>query len=131
MSKPENQFISGVHKYLKPGEPHHEKMHNMYRGGTADVWYSGNKADLWIEYKFLPRVPQRGSVKANLSVLQMNWLTARYAEGRSVYVVVGCPAGGVILCSSEWEHELPAGEFTERVASRKELAQWITQRTVR
>lgn len=131
MPKPENQFISGVHKYLEPGKPYHEKMHNMYRGGTADVWYSGNKADLWIEYKFLPRVPQRGVVKADLSVLQLNWLKGRHAEGRSVYVIVGCPTGGVILRSSEWEQELPANEFVSCIASRKELARWITQQAMR
>ena len=129
--KPENQFISGVHKYLTPHKPHREKMNNPYSSGTADVWYSGTKADLWIEYKFLPRTPQRGVVTPALSELQKKWLRERHAEGRNVKVVVGCPSGGVIMRGLEWENPMPVPTFLERIASRKELADWITRETMR
>ena len=49
---PETRFIASVHRHL-PVDLHHEKMHNAYRGGTADCWYSGQKDDLWVEYKFI------------------------------------------------------------------------------
>ena len=129
--KPENQFISGVHSHMEKHKPHREKMNNPYSSGTADVWYSGNKADLWIEYKFLPRTPQRGVVTAALSELQKLWLRGRHEEGRNVRVIVGCPSGGVIMRSTEWENPMPVEEFNERIASRKELAGWITRETMR
>lgn len=139
MGKPENQFIASVHRHLAPREPHWEKMHNEYRGGTADVWYSGFKSDLWIEYKFLPRIPQRGVIRLCktdiknpiLSILQQNWLHERYEEGRAVYVIVGCPSGGVVLRDLEWMHEIPVAAFVKRMETRKSLANWITQQTVR
>lgn len=129
--KPENQFITGVHKYLASDEPYREKMNNPYRGGTPDWWYSGDKADLWVEYKFLPRMPQRGSVTPALSELQKLWLRKRYAEGRSVAVVVGCPSGGVIMFDLEWETPMPVAEFTTRIAARKDIAGWIKRQTMR
>jgi hypothetical protein len=129
--KPENQFISGIHKYLQHDAPYREKTNNPYRGGTPDVWYSGDKADLWIEYKFLPRKPQRGSVTAELTELQKLWLRKRHAEGRRVYVIVGCPLGGVIMRSLEWEQPIPVDEFNERIATRKELSDWIVRETMR
>lgn len=126
-SQPENRFIQSLHRLL-PRTLHHEKMHNMYRGGTADVWYDGLD-DLWIEYKYLPRQPQRGNVVANLSELQKQWLRGRYDNGRAVAVIVGCPKGGVVLCRLEWEAALTADQFNARLQDKKSLAAWISQIT--
>lgn len=137
--KPENVFRASVHKYL-PKSLHHEKMNNDFVSGTPDDWYSGNKSDLWVEYKFLPRVPQRASVflvpdrdrrSGELSVLQELWLNERYVEGRTVAVVVGCPDGGVILRDQEWMWEYTAQMFRDRLVPRKDIAQWIVQTTTR
>ena len=50
--KPETQFANSVNGKLPlRGVLHREKMNNPYRGGTADWWYSGRRADLWCEYK--------------------------------------------------------------------------------
>jgi hypothetical protein len=54
-SKPETTFIQSIHRHL-PKEVYREKMANPYRGGTPDVWYSGYKSDLWVEYKFIPKL---------------------------------------------------------------------------
>lgn len=130
--KPENQFRSGVHKYL-PKELHHEKMCNPYSSGTADDWYSGNRADLWVEYKFIPRVPSRVDVKPKemLSALQLKWLNGRYAEGRQVAVVIGCPDGGVILRDQEWMWDYTPQMFRDRLVPRQAIAQWIAGATTR
>ena len=129
--KPESQFISGVHKYLASARVlHREKMNNPYRSGTADVWYSAKKNDLWIEYKFLPRVPQRGVVTPALSEIQKLWLAGRYEEGRNVGVIVGCPAGGVILRDLEWENPILPSVFNQMIRTREELAAWITQQVL-
>lgn len=136
--KPENTFRNGVHKFL-PNNLHHEKMNNPYSSGTADDWYSGSKADLWVEYKFLPRVPQRATVwlvdpdvkKPLLSKLQELWLHKRHVEGRNVAVIIGCPEGGVILRDLKWEEQITAQSFRELLVPRKELALWITEQTMR
>ena len=135
-SKPETTFTHSVHKHLPSVKVlHREKMNNPYSSGTADVWYSASKNDLWIEYKFLPRVPQRGIVwlckpdvkKPDLSRLQQEWLRGRYEEGRNVGVIVGCPSGGVILRDLAWELSMSAKEFVSRIQTRQEIAQWIKQ----
>lgn len=129
--KPESQFSSSLNKLLPLGL-HYEKMNNPYRGGTADFWYSGNKADLWIEYKWLPSIPKRtynliDSRKPSLSKLQQKWLANRIKEGRHVAVIVGTPIGAIILTNSTWEKNI---DFTN-IITKKETALWITQCTMR
>ena len=136
--KPENTFRSGVHKFL-PKELHHEKMNNPYSSGTADDWFSGTKADLWIEYKFLPRLPQRASVwlvnpnvaKPLLSKLQELWLHKRHVEGRTIAVVIGCPEGGIILRDLKWEDPITVETFKDNLVPRKAIALWIEEQTMR
>lgn len=86
--QPEKTFINRVHRQLPPEkELHKEKMHNAYRGGTADMWYSSYRNDLWIEYKVVGpyvRVPE--FVKPNLSKLQCLWALRRQMEGRDVWI---------------------------------------------
>ena len=97
------------------------------------MYYSANKADLWLEYKFLPSVPQRGIVDAKrigLSALQKAWLAGRYKEGRNVGVVVGCPSGGVILRDLEWEDGISPEDFMARIQSRSAIAKWIVHQTL-
>lgn len=117
-SGPENRFLNSIHRLLP--RVHKEKMHNMFRGGTADVWYSGAEGDLWVEYKYIHSVP--GKVLPNLSSLQQAWLNSRHAEGRRVLVIVGHPGGGVILSNREWMEHIPKEVFLERTKSKKEIA---------
>jgi len=131
-SKPETTFSNGVNKYV-PQAVYRMKNNNPYLGGIPDFWYSGSKADLWCEFKFLPRTPQRGVVKPSqlLSALQLQWLNGRYDEERNVAVIIGCPDGGVILRDQEWLKEFTPTAFRDCLMPRKEIAQWITQATTR
>lgn len=122
-SKPETTFTHSIHRHL-PKEVYREKMANPYRGGTPDVWYSGNKRDLWVEYKFIPKLAVRVPNKIELSELQRLWLEARQVEGRNVAVIVGCPDGGVIL-RSPFPREITTPDFQASLLSRKQLAAWI------
>jgi len=136
--KPENRFRLGVHKFL-PQQLHHEKMSNPYSSGTADDWYSGTKTDLWIEYKFLARVPQRANVWLTnpnvktpmLTYLQADWLAQRYAEGRNIWVIIGCPTGGVILRDLKWANEITHVKFKACLIPREDIADEITKFTMR
>ena len=131
-AKPENTFIAKVHRLL-PHDLHKEKMNNPYSSGTADVWYSGNGGDLWVEYKYLPRTPQRADVnpKKLLSELQSRWLSGRHHEGRNIAVIIGCPDGGVVLRDCAWEKVISATTFVSLVLSRSDLAEWIRKQTMR
>lgn len=132
-AKPETGFRLKVERKL-PRALHKEKMANPYRGGTADCWYSGLRGDLWVEYKFLPQLPQRGVIDAKrmgLTALQLQWLRGRYEEGRSVCVIAGCPVGGVIMRDLEWEAGITASSFVQRTVPATELAEWIAQQTSR
>ena len=130
MATPENTFISSVHRHLPVGL-YHMKNHNQYNGGIADVWYSGSKNDLWIEYKFV-NVPKRDAtvIIPGLSELQKDWLKTRYLEGRSVGVIIGSKNGGVWLPNIEWVQPLSTGEFLSRILSRHALADLISGLTL-
>lgn len=121
--KPENRFIGGVHRYLP--RTYAEKMNNPWRSGTADVWYSGDRGDLWVEYKFIERIPRSAEILPDLTPRQRRWLNNRHDEGRNVAVVLGTPTGGVIYRNKEWmrprDHETMSG----LLVPKDEIARWI------
>lgn len=127
--KPENTYIAAVHKLL-PKILHKEKMHNPYRGGTADVWYSGHPNDIWVEYKWIAKVPKKGKVVPDLSALQKEWCGGRYKEGRRVFVVVACPEGCFIFVHPTiWEDGVSVLDFKRALLDKKEYARWLTKVT--
>lgn len=130
--KPESTFIASVHRHLPP-ELHREKMCNPYSSGTADVWYSGNHADLWVEYKFIQKLPAKPGtlIVPELSALQADWLDGRNDEGRNVILIVGCPEGGVIYIEGNWHKTYSTEQFRKMIRDRKTLADWIVRATVR
>lgn len=127
--KPETTYISALHKRL-PIELHYEKTNNPYRGGMADCWYSGSHGDLWIEYKYIQKLPVRVPVEPDVSALQADWLLNRAAEGRNVAVIVGCKEGGVIIRAPAFRDSIPIEEFKQRILSRDEIAAWIISETL-
>lgn len=126
-SKPESSFIQGVHRHLPT--VYKEKMNNPYRGGTPDVWYSGNLGDLWVEYKCLPRIPKHANILPDLSPNQQLWIADRYAEGRNVIVVVGVEKdGGVIYEDKAWMQPLSPTEFRSKMRTKEAIAAFIHHR---
>lgn len=126
--KPENQFVSGVHKYLPPiGELYRAKMNNPYTAGIFDWWYSQKGGDIWIEYKYLPELPKRDTtlIIPDLSDLQREWGNKRYSEKRNIYVIVGSPLGGYIFQQGMWNYGCTTNEFKAGLLDRKALADWI------
>ena len=134
MSGPENTFIRSVHKHLPP-TLHVWKNNNMFACGQPDIWISGSKSDLWIEYKFIdvPKrdetvidlITPRGKKDAPLSTLQQDWLYGRHTEGRNVGVIVGSTDGGVWFPGIEWDNLYTAEFYRSRLLSRKDLANLI------
>lgn len=126
-SKPESTFIRGVHAHLR--DVYFEKMNNPFRSGTADVWYSGLKGDVWVEYKYIPKIPKVAQIVPDLSERQKLWLQGRLAENRQVRVVVGCPEGGVIYKDGEWMQGISPADFRARLLLRSALAAEIREIT--
>lgn len=126
-SKPESTFIRGVHAHLK--DVYFEKMNNPFRSGTADVWYSGLRGDLWVEYKYIPKIPKVAQIVPDLSERQKIWLRERSIEFRQVRVIVGCPEGGVIYRNGEWIQGSSPSDFRARLLSRSALAAEIREIT--
>lgn len=122
-TKPENTFIGSVNRRLP--NTYAEKMNNPWRAGTADVWYSGGLGDLWVEYKYLARIPRSDEILPDLTPRQSRWLNNRFDEGRNTAVVLGTPTGGVIYRNKEWLQPLTSTELTARIVSRDEIARWI------
>lgn len=129
--KSESQFISSVHEYMPPIKRgmYRMKNHNEYNAGIFDVWYSGLKRDLWVEYKFVV-VPKLDDTLINpdLSSLQLQWGDDRVAEGRNCMVIVGCggaKGGGVIFHPKAWSHPVSTSWFRMYLKSRRELANYI------
>lgn len=122
-TKPENRFIGSVHRHLP--RTYAEKMNNPWRAGTADVWYSGERGDLWIEYKFIERIPRSAEILPDLTPRQKRWLNNRFDEGRNVAVVLGTPTGGVIYRNKEWMRPLDHVTFAGLIVPRDEIARWI------
>lgn len=123
-NKPETTFIQSIHNQFKGGKPYYEKMNNPYRSGTPDVYYSGSRSDLWVEYKFLPRIPVTKRIYPDLSPQQEIWLRRRHDEGRQIRVIVGCPDGGVILSIYDLVPLTP-DEFRSRLWTRPQISEWI------
>lgn len=107
--------------------PYRAKMNNPYTAGIWDWWYSGARADLWVEWKHIA-IPKRDNtlIVPALSELQRHWGRGRHAEGRNLAVLVGCKQGGVVFRDLEWEVGITTEQFRARLLSRAQLGSWIT-----
>ena len=102
--KPETTYYTAIHRLL-PKDLYREKMFNPYSSGTPDVWYSGTADDLWVEYKYITKVPQKAPiiVQKMLTALQRKWLNDRYREGRNVIVILGTPHMSWVYEKLAWD----------------------------
>ena len=123
MAKPENNFIAKVHRKLR--DTHCNKNNNPFRSGEADVWYSGKKGDLWVEYKYTKNLRATTLFTPDLSSQQKRWLGNRLDEGRNVAVVVGHESGGTVYRDREWLRPMPFSELQARSMTVSELADWV------
>jgi hypothetical protein len=127
--KPENTYIGKIHKLL-PKSIYRMKTHNPYVAGVPDCYYSGNGGDLWVEYKYVPKLPVRVPVKIELTALQWAWVEGRREEGRNVAVIVGSPEGGLVINKARVDF-VTVESFRTFMLSPAEVAEWITKRTTK
>lgn len=115
--KSETRFYTKVNKPLPVGL-HYQKFGAGSMNGTVDHWYSGNKADGWVEYKFLPVLSRDGvDPLKHLSPLQALWVNRRHREGRDVLVIIGSPEGCAILENGAWNARVSVEDFRYSISA--------------
>lgn len=131
MKKQENRYIDSIHKQL-PVDLDREKMHNPFRRGTFDCWYSAAR-DLWIEYKYLKIPAREGTeIELGLSDLQFEWGNRKHSQGRNVAVVVGCQDGGGIIFRMpdiKPNQSYKRGELLPMIVPKQDVVRWICEQT--
>ena len=71
----EHSFVASIHRILKKHPVHIWKINDQYAGGVPDAFYEGVNSDLWVEYKYIPKLPKRSTTKIDLTspkMLSMN-----------------------------------------------------------
>lgn len=132
--KPEAVFVGSVHKHLDKAV-YRVGMANPYTGGIPDQYYEGSRSELWVEYKFYPKLPPildllNRKARTKLSGLQETWLKRAYGNGRNVAVILGTPDGGIIFHNLSWQIEYERDACVIATRSRKDIAEWIYNETM-
>lgn len=131
-AKPETNFSNALRDALPEGI-YSMKNNNEYIAGIPDLWFSGSKADLWAELKFVPKLPVRSPLRPYklLSELQVKWLRERHLEGRNVCVIIGCKQGvkfaGIVLQDLAWEKDIDPQHLPALIRSKSELALFVKE----
>lgn len=134
-AKPETSFSNALRDALPEGI-YSMKNNNDYTSGVPDLWFSGPKADLWVEMKFVQKLPKTVPLRPYdlLSKLQEKWLRDRYEEGRNVAVIIGCKRStrleGFILTDLMWEKDIPTQDFNALIVSKSELVSFIKEQVM-
>lgn len=79
---------------------------------------------MWVEYKYIDRMPVRTNVDPGLTGLQADWLRERHDDGRNVAIIVGAAGGGVIFRITE-PYIVSPTEFKARMIPDAAIAAWI------
>ena len=123
----EHSYIKAVHRLLPP-ELFKWKIHDSFVGGVPDAMYAGPSDILFVEYKYVPKLPKRDTTKirTTLSAQQVLWLNKMDDFGKKVAVVVGGTADtNVILTNKCCEAPLKKSVYIDRAVSRKDVAAYI------
>ena len=133
--KPETLFSNAIRKAL-PHEIYSMKNNNEYVAGVPDLWFSGVGGDLWVEMKFIPKLPVRVPIRPYdlLSALQSEWLSHRYEEGRNVAVIIGCKRAreyeGIILQDRAWDFDIEPDSFDKVIRSKSSIVEFIQKQVL-
>ena len=122
----EHSFIKSVHRYLSP-DVFKWKIHDTYTGGVPDAMYGGPAGLLFVEYKYVKKLPAKDTtlLRTSLSVQQVNWLDRLSSFKQRSAVVIGCEDTAVILLDGKWTANISKSYYLEHAISRKNVAEWI------
>ena len=105
--KPEGRFIDKVHRHL-PKSVYRQGMGLTATNGTPDMYYEGDRSILWVEYKWINKMPESIDLRhrktsPKLSKLQQRWLRRATANHVRTAVILGSPEGAVIMLDDYWD----------------------------
>lgn len=94
----EHTWIKQFHKLL-PKELLIWKINDNFQGGVPDAYYAGPYGDVWVEYKYIHRLPKRPDslIDEYPSVLQQKWLEKLNSCGKSTLVIMSSMHNCIIL----------------------------------
>jgi hypothetical protein len=110
----ENTFWQALRKKLVP-RVYALKINLRFVAGVPDVWLSGTEQDLWMENKYLQKLPPVVNVESLLSELQKNWLIKRHEEGRFV--------GVLYFHGLSWQSQVSREKWIQSSKTTKEIAE--------
>ncbi len=120
MAGPERRFIDSVHRQidLDWGLWKQAMTGVMGANGTPDYYYELYNRALWVEYKWVNRLPEQillidHTKKYALSALQRAWLNRAVANKTPVAVVLGSKDGAVIAVGGRWNRPIARQEVEE------------------
>ena len=124
----EHGFIKSVHSYLPP-TVYKWKIRDTYTGGIPDVFYAGPQCMMFIEYKYVKKLPVRSktNIKCSISALQQTWLQRMYNQEHKVAVVLGVDREAMILVNEKWCTPITVATFTQNCMPFKQVAKWIEE----
>lgn len=128
----EHSYVRSIHSIIKRDFPdlYVWKIHDTYAGGVPDAFYSGKYRYLFVEYKFLNKLPKRDTTLVDLtkpSVLSFNqqqWLHERHCHNISTAVIIGTQLGSVIMPDLTWQTPL-AAQYFKNSRTTKDVAHWV------
>jgi hypothetical protein len=116
----ETTFWQSLRKKLVP-RIYALKLNLNFTAGVPDVWLSGRSQDLWLELKYLQKLPPIVDPTKLLTILQQAWLEARYKEGRYVGVLIGSSDGHLYFPGLSWQSPVTRGTFKTKAKTTKDL----------
>ena len=123
----ETPSTQAINKKVRANGVYALKIQTLMNNGVPDCYYSGNKADLWCEMKYIAdnKLPKKEdtAIQSMLSSLQEDWLNNRFKEGRNVVVVIGSKLGYLIQQNPlVWNSPILKEQLK---LSRNEIVNWI------
>ena len=113
MPGPERKYIDKVHRQIVPEWNLHKQASTGMMGvnGTPDYYYERFDHVMWIEYKFVEKLPARFDIvdpacKFRLSALQRAWLNRANKNRVRCAVVLGSVEGALIINEGRWEETI-------------------------
>lgn len=133
----EHSYTRAITKLL-PEEIHTQSMTSaaLNNNGTPDRYIDGPGGDLWVEFKFLSRLPKVLRPYDLLTANQLRWLKRR-AGGRiypNAIVVIGFrikerEAQGLVLDDPKhWERDHLKADYQNKLMSNRELSKYLEWR---
>lgn len=122
----ENTFWQALRKKLVP-RVYALKLNLRFAAGVPDCWLSGSEQDLWIELKYLQKLPPVVDPTKLLSALQQEWIKERFDEGRWVGVVIGSSQGHLFFPGLSWQDTVSREQFIQSAKKTGDLAEELIE----